>query len=198
MNRVVLLIVALIAVAIGLFVLLNPLEVEGPEPSSPTAAPAPPAEAPPDPPPAPAKAEPVTAEPEKAEPRETEPDPAEPELEDGPFRYSLGNHRISLKERDGRYLQVEVTLVTSDRETRKEIPRRRRALVRMLYFLVSHRSADAVTLADGPKRLGDDLMARYRNVLRSPLDTLEMNTFKVVEGPVPQKPLKPGEVREPE
>ena len=42
-------------------------------------------------------------------------------------------------------------------------------------------------------------MVRYRNVLRSPLDKLEMNTFKVVQGPVPEKPLKPGEVRsEPE
>lgn len=198
MNRAVLVVVALIALTIGLFVLLNPPQVEPPPATTPTAvAPTPPpapAPTPAPPAPAPAPVEPPPAAPEPA----ADPPAVEEPADEGPSRYSLGSHRISLKERDGRYLQVEVTLVTSDPQTRDEIRARRRALVRMLYFLVSHRSADAVALSDGPTRLGRDLMARYRNVVQGSLDKIEIGTFQIVQGAVPPAPGQARPIEAPE
>ena len=107
-----------------------------------------------------------------------EPDAA---VEKGPFEIELGEHKVLLRQRDGRYLRMVPVLVTSKPVTRDEIRRRRRELVRMLFFLVSHRDADSVADADGEARLAADLKERFGNVIRTgPIDRLAFRTFEVV------------------
>lgn len=95
---------------------------------------------------------------------ELEPDAAPPQ---GPFVYALGTHSILLKGEGRRFLTVEVELVMDSAAGRDEVRRRRRHLVRMLYFLCSKRQADGTDGSEGKARLKADLRERFGNAIKS-------------------------------
>lgn len=113
--------------------------------------------------------------------------PAAPDAavaEKGPFAVELGEHRIALRGEPPRDLHVGLRLWTDNPTTRQEIVRRRRELVRMLFFLGSHRQADGASGADGQARFADDLLERYRNVVKTgPVDRLELTRYEVLPRP---------------
>ena len=112
-----------------------------------------------------------------------EPDAA---AEQGPYRVDLGEHSILLAERDGRFLRVGLQLVTPTLEGRAELIRRRRELIRMLYFLASKRSADAIELPGAEARFEDDLAPRYQNAVRSgAIADIEFTRFEMERRAIP-------------
>lgn len=198
MNRVALIALALVAVATVLwFTLSKP--VTG-RPAGPTgtvavveADAAPPA-------PAPTPRRPATAAPSSAAPpptplAEADAGPA-PDAEAPPAdRYSLGDHVVRLRTGDDSppmELVVGVVVLAKGEATLREIRLRRRQLVRMLFFLGSHRRAEGAAGAAGQARFKADLLARFRNVIRSgSVDGLEFPTYRVQ--PVPEGALAPEE-----
>jgi hypothetical protein len=111
---------------------------------------------------------------------EAEPDATVDAEPGGPFTVDLGEHEILLKERDGRFLRIGLSAVTPHKVTQKEILRRRRHLVRMLFFLGTRRAADAAAQPGAKTRFGSDLVERLRNVVKTgPIDRLEIRTFEV-------------------
>ncbi len=177
MNRFALLAVAIVAVVIAWFVFFAgpvvepPPPVEAPTVQTPPAAPVPPmpAATPPKP----------TVEPP---PPAAEPDAgADAEAPAGPVTVDLGLHDILLAERDGRFLQLQIGVVAASPAAATAVRLKRRDLVRMLYFLVTKRSAEGVEAAGGQQRLVDDLLPRFRNVARAAqIDGLEVTRFRVI------------------
>lgn len=183
MNRYALFAIALGLVALAVFLLLDDPEVQKPPPVQPPRVELVDPDAGPDlaPPPPPATrlvdAAPVIDDDDPA------PDAA---AEAGPLRYDLGEHSILLSERDGRFLRVGLALVVDDAEARRSVARRRRQLIRMLYFLGSKRSADAAERPDAEARFRDDLGSRYRNVLRDlNLRDIEITRFEIERREMP-------------
>jgi hypothetical protein len=101
----------------------------------------------------------------------------------GPWTVDLGEHRIHLKERDRRVLEVQVTLTTESKLTIREIRGRRRALIRMMFFLGTHRSADGALSDSGGERFRKDLAERYRNVIKTGEFSLSIERFEVFKLP---------------
>jgi flagellar basal body-associated protein FliL len=100
----------------------------------------------------------------------------------GPFTVDLGSHTIQLRD-DARKRAVSFTLqvVTQTDETRKELRRRRRDLVRMAYFLGSKRQADGAVGSAGKARFERDLLERFQNVVRTgSIDTLKLKSYRIV------------------
>ncbi len=113
---------------------------------------------------------------------------AQPEAEEqaaetpkGPFTIQLGQHTIQLKDdARKRAVQFQLQLVTQTDETRKEIRRRRKDLVRMAYFLGSKRQADGAVGVAGRTRFERDLLDRFQNVVRSgSIDALKLANYRV-------------------
>jgi flagellar basal body-associated protein FliL len=167
MNRFALVAVALVAILIAAVVIFNRPTVQSPPavPPPTVVAVAPDAMTIPVRPPDPAPPVPET----NADGGAADTDAADTDaaVEPGPYRVELGEHSILLAERDGRFLRVGVTLVTPTIAGRAELGRRRRELLRMLYFLGSHRSAEAVALPDAEARFDEDLTERFGNAVRS-------------------------------
>lgn len=111
----------------------------------------------------------------------------------GPFVVSLGNHTIYLKDTDprgGRVAKFELQLVVGKDAAQKEVRLRREELVRMTYFLGSHRVAEGALGDEGRDRFARDLLERFRNVIRGG-EVLEVRLagYEVVPGPPRQAPL---------
>ncbi|MCB9553991.1 MAG: hypothetical protein H6705_19315, partial [Myxococcales bacterium] len=103
-----------------------------------------------------------------------------------PYRVDLGEHSVLLAERDGRFLRVGLQLVTPTLEGRAELIRRRRELIRMLYFLASKRSAEAIELPDAEARFEADLAPRYQNAVRSgAIADIEFTRFQMERRAIP-------------
>lgn len=86
----------------------------------------------------------------------------------GPFEVDLGRHTIHLDDPvQRRVLNVRATLVVEQFATSKEVRRRREELVRMMFFLGTHRVPEGAMGPEGRARFRDDLLERYRNVIRS-------------------------------
>ncbi len=136
--------------------------------AAPAVRPAPPSEAP---------AAPIAA-------ASAEPDggPAEPQ---GPFEVELGRHVIHLKDPErGRVLRVSPKLVVDKQVTAKEVRRRKEELVRMMFFLGSHRVADGAEGTDGEARFKADLIERFRNLVRTgQVQDLVFVEYEVAEAP---------------
>lgn len=175
MNRFALLAVAIIAIIIAWFVFFAGPTVEPPPPvEAPTVKTAPP---PPSQPPAPAPPTPVAQPDEDAGP-DAEVDAEAPS---GPVVIDLGQHEIMLAERDGRFLQLQLTLTAADRTSAAIVRRKRRTLIRSLFFLVSKRSADGVESAGGEARLVADLLPRFRNQVRAAkIERVDITRFRVI------------------
>jgi len=138
-------------------------------PNSPT----PPIKRAPDPIPAPSPPDPTDAA-----PPEVVADAAAPQ---GPFAYSLGEHRILLKGEGRRFLTVKIDLVMNSAKARDEVRRRRGQLVRMLFFLCSKRQAEGTMGSEGRARLKADLHERFGNAIKSG-DLLELNFVRYEVG----------------
>ena len=78
----------------------------------------------------------------------------------------LGEHLIQLKGGENR-LRITVTLSSDNPEFSRYAGPLRRRLIQMLFFLVSHRVPEAIRTDDGEERLRQDLLERYKNVLRN-------------------------------
>ncbi|MCB9522390.1 MAG: hypothetical protein H6702_03300 [Myxococcales bacterium] len=188
MNRVALAVVALAAVAALLWFGLSKPVTGRPAGPAPTVAvveadaapqaPAPPLQRPATAPPSVA----AVAPPPAAADAGMEPDAAGPPSD----RYDLGDHVVRLRTPEGSppmELVIQV-VVRAQGEALREVRLRRRQLIRMLFFLGSHRQADGALGAEGQDRFKADLLARYRNVVRSgEVEDLEFPTWRVQ--PVP-------------
>lgn len=175
MNRFALLAVAVIAVVIAWLAFFAGPTVEPPPPVAPptvTGQPPPPETPPPEAPPAPTPAVPPVAD---AGPT------GDAEAPSGPVTIDLGEHDILLAERDGRFLRLHLSLVTPDARAARAVRLKRRELVRMLYFLVTKRTAEGVESAGGRQRLIDDLLPRFRNQARAGgIERIEVDRFEIV------------------
>lgn len=176
MNRFALLAVAVIAIIIAWLVFFAGPTVEPPPPvETPTVPTAPPTPTPdPAPPPTPDPAPPPAAAPEVDA-------GVDAEASRGPVTVDLGQHDILLAERDGRFLRLHLALVTPDEAAARVARLKRRALVRMLYFLVTKRTADSAESPGARDRLAATLEPRFRNLLRAgALDRVEVLRHEVV------------------
>ncbi len=176
MNRFALLAVAVIAIVIAWLVFFAGPTVEPPPPvqapTVPTAPPTPPPTA--EPAPTPDPAPPPSAAPEADA-------GVDAEAPQGPVTVDLGQHDILLAERDGRFLRLHLALVTPDEAAARVTRLKRRALVRMLYFLVTKRTADSAESPGARDRLVETLEPRFRNLLRAgALDRIEVLRHEVV------------------
>jgi flagellar basal body-associated protein FliL len=184
MSRTLLAIAAVVVVAaVAFFLLWNP---EG-RPAAPTAGPAsvgaPPTAAPvavvPRPH-APASAEPAAPASEAQE--APAPDAAPPK---GPFEIDLGRHVVHLHDPEkGRVLKVGLKITVDKPTVAREVRLRNEELVRMMFFLGSHRVADGAMGPDGQERFRQDLLDRFRNVIHDgQVEDLVFTQYEVADAP---------------
>lgn len=149
-----------------------------------------------EPPPPPAPKAPATAAPmplpQVAESEAPEPEVPPAEEEKGPFEVRLGKHTVQVRSDDPAVrtlVDIELVGVTPTVETRNELARRRRELVRMLFFLASHRTSVSIALPEAERVFADDLLERMRNVVRTgELTELRVVSWKVYERAVVDEP----------
>lgn len=193
MNRFALLAIAVVAIIIGWLVFFAGPVVEAPPPvKAPTLQPPepPPAETPVAPAPTPPPVEPPPAAPDAG----PAPDAA---TETGPSWVDLGRHTILFAERDGRFLEIELRLHTDTRADAEAVQRRRRQLVRMLYFLVTKRSAEASAEPGSKTRLIEDLKPRFVNAMRTGrISRIEVRHWQIVQKEMPKPPAPDGPAEE--
>ena len=97
----------------------------------------------------------------------------------------IGRHQILLSERDGRFLDVHVQLVTADAESAAVVRRVRRTLVRQLFFLVTKRTAEGASEPGAQTRLAADLLPRFRNSVRTAtIDEVRFAHHEVIVKPI--------------
>lgn len=109
----------------------------------------------------------------------------------GPVTVDLGNHTIYLNDPvERRVMRFTLRLTVGNGVAAREARLRREELVRMAFFLGSHRVADGAVGQEGRDRFANDLLDRYRNVIRSgSLDALELADYEVI--PSSKLPPKP-------
>lgn len=106
--------------------------------------------------------------------------------DEGPYTVDLGTHDLLLRERDGRFLRVGVQLTTPSRTTRAEMARRREALLRMLYYLGTHRAASALEQPDAEARFAHDLRQRLQQTVKTgAISRIDLEPFEMIEKPLP-------------
>ncbi len=116
-----------------------------------------------------------------AKPKPAPTDAGADAAETGPFFVDLRKQEIFLRERDGTVMRVHARLVAQTRPVWKEIVARRKSLMRMMYFLGSHRAAESARSPGADERFKSDLLARYRNVIKSGAIDLEILSFEVAK-----------------
>lgn len=109
----------------------------------------------------------------------------------GPVTVDLGHHTIYLNDPvERRVMRFTLRLTVGNGVAAREARLRREELVRMAFFLGSHRVADGAVGQEGRDRFTNDLLERYRNVIRSgTLDALELADYEVI--PSSRLPPKP-------
>lgn len=118
----------------------------------------------------------------------------EPEVEvaQGPFEVRLGKHTLQVRGEDPglrTLVELELVAVTATQETQREMSRRRAELVRMLFFLGSHRAEAAIRLPEAETVFASDLLERFRNAVRSgEILELKISNWRVYQRPA----LPPG------
>ena len=97
-----------------------------------------------------------------------------------PKDLNLGDQTITL--RGGEWtLRLNITLSSEDKTfTRYAAPMRAR-LIQMTYFLVSHRVPEAMRHLDAEERLRNDLLERFKNVLRNREFELYFDAYELQE-----------------
>lgn len=106
--------------------------------------------------------------------------------DEGPYTIDLGTHDLLLRERDGRFLRVGVQLTTPSRTTRAEMARRRETLLRMIYYLGTHRAASALEQPDAEARFAHDLRQRLQQAVKTgAISRIDLEPFEMIEKPLP-------------
>jgi flagellar basal body-associated protein FliL len=93
---------------------------------------------------------------------------------------NLGEHLIQLKGGEWR-LRIAITMSSENPEFSRYASPLRRRLIQMLFFLVSHRVPEAMRTVSGEERLRQDLVNRYKNVLRDQSFELYFDSFALEE-----------------
>ncbi len=140
---------------------------------------------------APARAQdPGTAAPQVMPDEPLESAPPEETLNTGPVTVDLGGHTLYLKDpTEGRVARLRLKVVGHNEAVAREVRLRRSELLRMLYFLASHREAEGALGEAGRDRFASDLLDRFRNVVRTgPIDELQFEGYEVVPRPAPGHP----------
>ncbi len=101
----------------------------------------------------------------------------------GPFTVDLGEHRIHLRERDGRVVEIHAKLKTNEHVVWREILGRKRSLIRMMFFLGTHRAADGAANDVGGASFKATLEERFGNVIRTGDFELVFERFEVFKLP---------------
>ena len=115
--------------------------------------------------------------------------PPEPQ---GPQTVELGTHTVYLKDEttEKRVMRFELRVTVSNAAAAKEARLRRDDLVRMAFFLGSHRVADGALGEAGRDRFANDLLERYRNVVRlGTVEAVELARYEVL--PAAKVPPRP-------
>ena len=108
----------------------------------------------------------------------------------GPFEVDLGEHKIWMKdgETERQPSSIGLRIVVPDWKSRKAIYDQRRRLIRMLFFLGSHRQLAGTRGERGKSQFEADLQERFANVIRTgAIDKVEMYKFEIPE-PSPTEP----------
>jgi hypothetical protein len=95
----------------------------------------------------------------------------------------LGTHTVYLKDEttEKRVMRFELRVTVSNAAGAKEARLRRDDLVRMAFFLGSHRVAEGALGEAGRDRFANDLLERYRNVIRlGTVDAVELARYEVL------------------
>jgi hypothetical protein len=106
--------------------------------------------------------------------------PPEPQ---GPQTVELGTHTVYLKDEttEKRVMRFELRVTVSNAAGATEARLRRDDLVRMAFFLGSHRVAEGALGEAGRDRFANDLLERYRNVIRlGTVDAVELARYEVL------------------
>lgn len=107
--------------------------------------------------------------------------PPEPQ---GPQTVELGTHSVYLKDdttTEKRVMRFELRVTVSNAAAAKETRLRRDDLIRMAFFLGSHRVADGALGEAGRDRFANDLLERYRNVIRlGTVEAVELARYEVL------------------
>lgn len=100
----------------------------------------------------------------------------------GPFKVDLGQATIYLNDPvEKRVMRFTLRLTVGNQVAAKECRLRREELVRMAYFLGSHRAAEGALGEEGRDRFARDLLDRYRNVIRTgSMDDVELVGYEVI------------------
>lgn len=109
----------------------------------------------------------------------------------GPVVVDLGRQTIYLSDPvEHRVMRFTLRLTVGNQAAAKEARLRRDELIRMAYFLGSHRVGDGAVGQEGRDRFADDLLERYRNVIHTgSMDSLELADYEVI--PADKLPKSP-------
>ena len=100
----------------------------------------------------------------------------------GPVVVDLGRHTIYLNDPvSRRVMRFTLRITVGNQAAAKESRLRREELVRMAFFLGSHRVADGALGQEGRDRFAADLLDRFRNVIHSgSMDGIELVDYEVI------------------
>ena len=95
-----------------------------------------------------------------------------------PKDLSLGEHVIPLLGGEWK-LRLSLTLSSEEPEFSRYAGPLRRRLIEMVYFLVSHRVPEGMREPNGEERLRQDLLSRFKNVLRGQEFELYLDAYSL-------------------
>jgi len=103
----------------------------------------------------------------------------------GPFTIDFGQHILSFKvDPESRVIRTGLRVVVSNAAAQREVRLRRQELLRMVYFLGANRNPEGAIGEAGRDRFANDLLERFRNVIRSgAVESVELEGWAV--GPRP-------------
>lgn len=109
----------------------------------------------------------------------------------GPVVVDLGRQTIYLNDpTEHRVMRFTLKLTVGNQAAAKESRLRRNELIRMAYFLGSHRVGDGAVGQEGRDRFANDLIERYRNVIHTgTMDSIELADYEVI--PADKLPKSP-------
>ncbi|MFZ4734712.1 MAG: hypothetical protein ACOYM9_02145 [Bradymonadia bacterium] len=111
----------------------------------------------------------------------------------GPFEVDLGAHTLYLKtDPENRVIRTRIRVVVGTPAAQRETRLRREELLRMVYFLGTHRAAEGAEGEAGRDRFARDVLDRFRNVIRSgPVEAVLLDDWSLGPRPDPSG-RKPG------
>lgn len=105
----------------------------------------------------------------------------------GPFTIDFGQHTLSFKtDPENRVVRTGLRVVVTNAAAQREVRLRRQELLRMVYFLGANRNPEGAVGEAGRDRFANDLLERFRNVIRSgAVEAVELEGWAVGPRPDP-------------